>query len=159
MLGIYHPFLWNKTRSEVDNMTVYKVALLDVIFTGQVSSVELINANTGASIGPTISAQTWTVRGVTIQATRVTASLSANVFYYLVVDGLYSDMITGASCNKVIQSFNSCSNQYYDWDTDPFTQRIYLHDTQEVAPIIETESETVITETGQQDKTVRINKK
>lgn len=159
MLGIYHPFLWNNTRSDVDNMTVYKVAMLDVIFTGQVSSVELINANTGASIGPTISAQTWTVRGVTIQATRVTASLSANVFYYLIVDGLYSDMITGASCNKVIQSFNSCANQYYDWDTDPFTQRIYLHDTQEVAPIIETESETVITETGQQDKTVRINKK
>ena len=147
MLGVYHPFIWGSQRKEVDSMTVYQVETLDIILTGQVSSITLVNAATGASTGVTTSAHTWTVRGVTVQATRVTATLSDGVHYYLNIDGVYfSDIITKSTCNKVLRSFNSCANQYYDWDSDPVTLKIYLNDPQELAPQIETESETIITE-------------
>lgn len=160
MLGIYHPFLWNDQRSKVDDLTVYKVKTLDVILTGEFLSISLINAETGATVGVTATPLTWTVRNITIKATRVTATLTDGVNYILDVDGVYySDLITRSTCNKEILTWNSCSNQYYDWDTDPVTQKIYIHDPQDLAPIVETESETVITEYGQQDKTVRINKK
>ena len=160
MLGVYHPFIWGAQRKEVDSMTVYQVETLDIILTGQVSSITLVNAATGASTGVTTSAQTWTVRGVTVQATRATATLSEGEHYYLNIDGVYfSDIITKSTCNKVLRSFNSCANQYYDWDSDPVTLKVYLNDPQELAPQIETESETIITEYGQQDKTIRINKK
>jgi len=80
--------------------------------------------------------------------------------YYLNVDGIYfSDLITKSTCTREILTWNSCSNQFYDWDSDAVTQKISLFDPVEIAPIIETESETVITEYGQQDKTLRINKK
>ena len=160
MLGIYHPFLWSNKASDVDNLTIYKVKQLDVILTGQIGSVTLVNAVSGAVTSPTINSVTWTVKGVTVQATRVSASLSEGALYYLDVDGLYfSDLITKSTCTTEILTWNSCSNQFYDWDSDPVTQKISLFDPVEVAPIIETESETVITEYGQQDKTLRINKK
>lgn len=75
MLGIYHPFLWSNKESDVDNLTIYKVKQLDVILTGQISSVTLVNAVTGAVTSPTTSSYTWTIKGVTVQATRVSASL------------------------------------------------------------------------------------
>jgi hypothetical protein len=160
MLGIYHPFLWSNKESDVDNLTIYKVKQLDVILTGQISSVTLVNAGTGAVTSPTTSSYTWTIKGVTVQATRVSASLSEGALYYLNVDGVYySDLITKSDCTKEILTWNSCSNQFYDWDSDPVTQKISLFDPVAVAPIIETESETIITEHGQQDKTLRINKK
>ncbi len=160
MLGIYHPFLWNTRESDVDNLTVYKVKQLDVILTGQIGSVTLVNAVTGAVTSPTTNSVTWTVKGVTVQATRVSGSLSEGVLYYLNVDGIwFSDLITKSTCTREILTWNSCSNQFYDWDSDPVTQKISLFDPVEIAPIIETESETVITEYGQQDKTLRINKK
>ncbi|MBK9566127.1 MAG: hypothetical protein IPO37_13390 [Saprospiraceae bacterium] len=160
MLGIYHPFLWNTRETDVDNLTIYKIKQLDVILTGQIGSVTLVNAVSGAVTSPTINSVTWTVKGVTVQATRVSASLSEGVLYYLNVDGLYfSDLITKSTCTTEILTWNSCSNQFYDWDSDPVTQKISLFDPVDVAPIIETESETVITEYGQQDKTLRVNKK
>ena len=160
MLGIYHPFLWNTRETDVDNLTIYKIKQLDVILTGQIGSVTLVNAVSGAVTSPTTNSVTWTVKGVTVQATRVSASLSDGVLYYLNVDGIYfSDVITKSTCTREILSWNSCANQYYDWDSDPVTQKISLFDPVEVAPIIETESETIITEYGQQDKTLRVNKK
>jgi hypothetical protein len=160
MLGIYHPFLWSNKESDVDNLTIYKVKQLDVILTGQISSVTLVNAVTGAVTSPTTSSYTWTIKGVTVQATRVSASLTEGVLYYLNIDGVYySDLITKSTCTTEILTWNSCSNQFYDWDSDPVTQKISLFDPVAVAPIIETESETIITEHGQQDKTLRINKK
>lgn len=160
MLGIYHPFLWSNKASDVDNLTIYKVKQLDVILTGQIGSVTLVNAVTGAVTSPTTNAVTWSVKGVTVQATRVSGSLSEGALYYLDVDGLYfSDLITKSDCTTEILTWNSCSNQFYDWDSDPVTQKISLFDPVAVAPIIETESETVITEYGQQDKTLRVNKK
>jgi hypothetical protein len=160
MLGIYHPFLWNNKASDVDNLTIYKVKQLDIILTGQIGSVTLVNAVTGAVTSPTTNSVTWTVKGVTVQATRVSGSLSEGALYYLDVDGLYySDLITKSDCTTEILTWNSCSNQFYDWDSDPVTQKISLFDPVAVAPIIETESETVITEYGQQDKTLRVNKK
>ena len=160
MLGIYHPFLWSNKASDVDNLTIYKVKQLDVILTGQIGSVTLVNAVTGAVTSPTTNAVTWSVKGVTVQATRVSGSLTEGALYYLDVDGLYySDLITKSDCTTEILTWNSCSNQFYDWDSDPVTQKISLFDPVAVAPIIETESETVITEYGQQDKTLRVNKK
>ena len=160
MLGIYHPFLWSNKASDVDNLTIYKVKQLDVILTGQIGSVTLVNAVSGAVTSPTTNSVTWTVKGVTVQATRVSASLSEGALYYLNIDGIYySDLITKSDCTTEILTWNSCSNQFYDWDSDPVAQKISLFDPVEVAPIIETESETVITEYGQQDKTLRINKK
>lgn len=160
MLGIYHPFLWSNKASDVDNLTIYKVKQLDVILTGQIGSVTLVNAVTGAITSPTTNSVTWSVKGVTVQATRVSGSLSEGALYYLDVDGLYySDLITKSDCTTEILTWNSCSNQFYDWDSDPVTQKISLFDPVAVAPIIETESETVITEYGQQDKTLRVNKK
>ena len=160
MIYSEHYFLWSNKASDVDNLTIYKVKQLDVILTGQIGSVTLVNAVSGAVTSPTTNSVTWTVKGVTVQATRVSASLSEGVLYYLNVDGLYfSDLITKSTCTTEILTWNSCSNQFYDWDSDPVTQKISLFDPVEVAPIIETESETVITEFGQQDKTLRINKK
>jgi len=95
MLGIYHPFLWSNKASDVDNLTIYKVKQLDIILTGQIGSVTLVNAVTGAVTSPTTNSVTWTVKGVTVQATRVSGSLSEGALYYLDVDGLYySDLIT-----------------------------------------------------------------
>jgi len=160
MLGLYHPFLWSNKISDIDNLTVYKVKTLDVILTGDVYNISLVNAVSGAVIAPTINSVTWTVRGVTIQAKRVTATLSEGVLYYLDVDGVYfSDLITKSICVTEIQTWNSCSNQFYDWDSDPVTQKISLFDPVEIAPVIEAESETIITEFGQQEKILRINKK
>ena len=83
MLGIYHPFLWNTRETDVDNLTIYKIKQLDVILTGQIGSVTLVNAVSGAVTSPTTNSVTWTVKGVTVQATRVSASLSEGVLYYL----------------------------------------------------------------------------
>lgn len=162
MLGIYHPFLWNRKRSEIDNETVYQFNELDIILTGSFSDIVLVNADTLAETTPTITDYTYTVRGVTVYATRVKSSLTQGSFYYLKIDDFYySDIIRGVSsqCLRFINTFNSCSNQYYDWDSDAVAMRVYLPEPQELSPVIETESETLITEFGQQDKTLRINKK
>jgi hypothetical protein len=162
MLGIYHPFLWNRKLEEVDTQTVYKVNNLDVILTGEFASIVLVDALTLAETTPTITPYTYTVRGVTVYASRVKATLTENLDYFLKVDGIfYSDIIrrVNSNCFRWINTSNSCSNQYFDWDSDSSVLRINMADVQELPPIIETESETLITETGQQDKTLRINKK
>ena len=154
--------MWNQKLSDVDSQTVYQVSALDIILTGVFSDIILVNAATLAETTPTKLDYTYTVRGVTVNATRVTSSLTAGSDYYLKIDDFYfSDIIRGTSgtCIKWINTFNSCSNQYFDWDTDPTTMKVYLPDPQELSPVIETESETIITEYGQQDKTLRINKK
>ena len=162
MLGIYHPFLWNRKLEEVDTQTVYRVHNLDVILTGEFASIVLVDALTLAETTPTITPYTYTVRGVTVYASRVKATLTENLDYFLKVDGIfYSDIIrrVNSNCFRWINTSNSCSNQYFDWDSDSSVLRINMADVQELPPIIETESETLITETGQQDKTLRINKK
>jgi len=162
MLGIYHLFLWNRKIEDVDTQTVYKVNNLDVILTGEFAEIKLVNATTLAETTPTITPYTYTVRGVTVYASRVKATLTENLDYFLKVDGIfYSDIIrrVGSNCLRWINTSNSCSNQYFDWDSDGSVLRINMADVQELPPIIETESETLITETGQQDKTLRINKK
>ena len=162
MLGIYHPFMWNLKPADIDNDTVYRMTALDVILTGAIGTVSLINADTGATATATVTSFTYTVRGVTVEAKRIKATLTQGVNYYLVVDSFYySDIIRGvsASCNRFINTSNSCSNQYFDWGSDAVSMKLYLNEPQELSPIIETESETLITETGQQDKTLRINKK
>ena len=162
MLGIYHPFMWNQKPSDVDSQTVYKFSALDIIITGVFGTIKLVNADDLTESTPTVTDFTYTVKGVTVNATRVKASLTLGVNYYLNIDDFYySDIIRGVSnsCLKFLSTFNSCSNQYFDWDSDTVAFKVYLPEPQELSPIIETESETIITEYGQQDKTIRINKK
>jgi hypothetical protein len=162
MLGIYHPFLWSNKRSDVDNGTVYQFSELDIILTGSFSDIVLVNADTGSETTPTVTNFTYTVKGVTVYATRVKNALTVGTNYFLRIDDFYfSDLIRGVSsqCLIFLSTFNSCSNQYFDWDTDTTSMKVYFPEVQDLAPLIETESETVITESGQKDKTLRINKK
>jgi hypothetical protein len=157
-LGIYHPFIWNSKKSDIDSQTVFLVRTLDVILTGQFSTINLVNAVTGAVTSPTVTSYTWDVDGQTLNASRVTATLSNGVYYYLDVDGIYySDLILRDVCNLVIETNNFCSNQYYDWDSDSITQKIYLPDPVTLANALETETQTLVTQNGIINKTNRID--
>lgn len=160
MLGIYHPFIFNTRKSDIDSQTVHKVRELDIILTGQFLSIKLVNALSGAETAPTLTNVDWEVDGVTIYATRVTSSLTNGVSYYLNIDDIwYSDIIERDVCNLVIESNNSCSNQYYDWSADSIAQKIYLPDPVELANVIETEGQTLITQNGVIDTVTRSNNK
>lgn len=162
MLGIYHPFTWNRNVADIDTETIYKLPVLDVVLTGDITSIKLVNAETLAEITPTTTSFTYTLRGQTIKCTRVLQTiglLTGNYFYLNVDDEYYSDLITASDCTLQFTTLNSCSNQYFDWDSFAFALNFYLPDPIDLVPLIETESETIITEFGQKEKTIRIDKK
>ena len=138
MLGIYHPFTFVERKEDIDDQIVYKLKELKVILTGQFSSIKLVNLLTGAETSPTVSDVSYTLNGSTIYASRVTATLTNGVKYYLDVDGVYfSDVITKSVCNKEVSTFNSCSNEFWDWDSDPAPLTVYFNNAQDLTPTFE----------------------
>lgn len=160
MFGMYHPFIWNESIKDIDTQTVYYMPQFDVILTGQFGTISLINADTGSSVTISRTDYVYTVKGLTVYSTRIKAALTNGVFYYLNIDNTYfSDIITRSTCVKEISTSNSCANQYHDWDTDPSSRRIPIFDPVQLVPTIETEKDTIITETGQQDIYKRVSKR
>jgi len=156
MYGIYHPFTFVYTRKEVDSRTIFKTPLLDVIFSG-VDTVAFINYDTNASAPATITSHNWDIDGNSYKSVRVTANLETGKRYCIKIGSThYSELIeyVSSDCVQRIETKNSCSNQYHDWDNDASTLELILNESQILPSDPQTETISIIGPYGETRKSI-----
>jgi len=172
--GNLHPFTWHNDIKRIRPDVVYQLYRIDMVLQGEVffttpaliSTVHLVDVKTKVSTALTITPYTYEVNGVELKSWRVINNpLAFTGIYYLKVttnlfQEYYSDYVTFQNvCDKAILLIrNECSNTSNDWDNDNTYINIYLSGAQQDAIDFETEKETILTQLGEVQKTIRQRK-
>lgn len=154
MYGIYHPFEWDYFNNIKDNIII-KAPAIDFVLTGA-GFVEMINYDTGASVGITTNSFSWSINDVSYNSIRVTANIPTTGRYYFLVDGFWcSSLIEYSACNLLqIITKGVCANQYHDWESDGSEINILMVEGQMLQPEINTSTIQIITQNGAKNKSV-----
>lgn len=157
MYGLYHPFEFDFLSNIKENI-ILQAPVLNFVLTGA-GSVEMINFNTGASVGITTSNHSWDINEKSFSSIRVSANIPTTGRYVFKVDGFYySPIIEYSQCNILqFETKALCSNQYHDWDNDSLALTILLVEGQFLQPEINTSSITIVTQEGEKQKSVSQN--
>jgi len=164
--GLYHPFSFVSRKDKIDQQTVWQTGYVDIILTGNFTSVTLCNLATDAVLA-TGTEVTYEVNGVEITAFRLTYEMTGTTKAYINIDDKYFsdgiiETVTSAArydCILYFFSKNDCSNQYYDWDNDTDELKIGVTYASEITPVFENETRILITDKGKTTKPVRLAKR
>jgi len=159
-LGIHSPFEYVEQRKDVDGSLVYKLESISIKLTALATEVLLINVDSGTQNVMTLNNYTHTIGDDTVKSCLVTGVIPATGSYYLKISGtskgatsvVYSDgIIQKSTCNLEIQSANSCSDQYYDWDSNSATSIIKVAQYSDLETSYKDEKTTVYGSNGAKD--------
>jgi len=157
--GPYNPFTWHKTADKVRSTALYKLNFVNYIVYGTVSSAVLVDS-AGAETAMTLSPQTWTLKEIDLTGTRVTSGGGTEGdrrYIKMVIDGdtYYSDWIQFTDCYDFLSTGNSCSNNFWPWETEPGVLYVHMPAAQQDTPTSNTTYVTIITAEGEQRKVQR----
>lgn len=154
MYGIYHPFEWDYKANIKENVII-KAPILQFVLTGA-GTVDFVNYDTGASVGFSQTGYAWSINDKAFSSIRCELNIPSTGRYVLVVDGYwYSSIIEYSMCNVLnFETKGTCANQYHDWDSDGSGLLLVLPEAQFLQPEITTNTITLVTLNGDNQKAV-----
>lgn len=164
-LGIHSMFDWVEQRKEVDPNIIYDLSSITLKLSVEVTYCKLININTGAETSMSVVNNTHDIGENTIKSSKITGLIPTSGSFYLELsasDGvfssiLYSDgVINYTDCTLEIQTRNSCSDQYYDWDNELLPTVLKIPKYQYLEPSFEKETTLLYTSTGKKEDVKRL---
>lgn len=158
-IGLFNYFSFasaNDGLNGVDPNISHRTPLIDIIVSGEHSSIGLYEHGTNNNAGATITPYTWEINGIEFLAHRLTFSIpsTSNKKYYLKIGDIYSyNVVEYGSCVTEILVNNSCNNAHFPWADSGAFFTLLLADAVEVSSEIEDEQRIVVKNSGVEKKT------
>jgi hypothetical protein len=172
--GNLHPFTFHRSKKNIRTDVLYTLSKIDFITLNEdlldtpqsVTGAILVNMSNNATTALTITSKSFNISGQSIGAKRITgggAGFGSTYYIELTTNTgvkYYTDVIRfDPDCVELLlQIKNKCTTTNYDWDTDSTPLDVVLNGAQQDAMSFETERETIITQVGEVEKTIRQKK-